>query len=409
MAKRPKDSYTVGLDIGTSKVCALIAEERNNELTLLGYGVADSEGMRKGVIVNLEAMEGAIGRAVEEAELMAGIGVERAYVGVGGGHIKGFNSRGSITLREGKHKISREDIARVISAARAVAIPNDREVIHLLPQEFIVDENRGIDDPIGMSGRKLEVAVHLVSGSQTSIRNIIACAQGAGIEVVDAVLSQLAASLSTLSDDEKELGVALLDIGGGTTDVAAHLDGALWHTAILPLGGDHITSDIAVGLRTTIPDGERIKIDHAAVLESAAAGEDSIEVTSIGEERSRVIDRSTLIEIVNARMEEIFTLVKEELKRIGIVGRLNAGIALTGGTARLKGAADLAEQVFEVPVRLAVPTGFGGIVDAIAHPEFSVVAGLVQFGFDNSAQPADQSFPRSKLMQRLRRKFKDMF
>ena len=409
MAKRPKDIQIVGLDIGTSKVCALIAEERDGAITLLGYGVARSEGMRKGSIVNLEAMEKAIGHAVEEAELMAGVGIERAYVGVGGGHIKGFNSRGSITLPDKHPKITREDIARVISAARAVAIPNDREVIHLLPQEFVVDDDRGVDDPLGMSGRRLEVGVHLVTGSKTSVRNVISCIQGAGIEVVDTVLLQLASSLSTLSDDEKELGVALVDIGGGTTDVAVHLDGALWHTSVLPLGGDHITSDIAVGLRTTLPDAERIKIDHAVALDSALDGEGSVEVTSIGEERSRVVDRSSLVEIVHARADEILNLVNEELHMIGVTQRLNAGIALAGGTAKMKGICDLAEQIFELPVRVAVPFGFGGIVDAIAQPEYAAVAGIIQFGYDNSRHPADESFPRSGFMHRLRRKIKDMF
>jgi cell division protein FtsA len=363
-AKRPRVSHIVGLDIGTSKVCALIGEEREGQLTLLGYGVSDSEGVR--------------------------------------------NSRGSITLPDKHPKITREDIARVISAARAVAIPNDREVIHLLPQEFVVDENRGIDDPLGMSGRRLEVGVHLVTGAVSSLRNVVACAQGAGIEVVDTVLLQLASSLSTLSDDEKELGVALVDIGGGTTEVAVHLDGALWHTAVLPLGGDHITSDIAVGLRTTIPDADRIKIDHGAALETAADGEGSIEVTSIGEERSRVVDRTTLVEIVNARADEILRLIKEELRRIGAAGRLNAGVALTGGTAKLKGIVDLAEQVFELPVRVAVPAGFGGIVDAIAQPEFAAVAGIVRFGYENSTNPADESFPKSGFFDRVRRKFKDI-
>ena len=409
MGKDAKQSDIVGLDIGTSKVCALIAGEREGELTLLGYGTAVSAGMRKGAIINLEATEKAIAAAVEEAELMAGFGVERAYVGVGGGHIKGFNSRGSITLPEGHPKITRGDIARVIAAARAVAIPNDQEVIHLLPQEFVVDDDHGVHDPLGMSGHRLEVGVHLVTGSATSVRNVVACAQGAGIEVSDTVLQQLAASLATLSDDEKELGVALLDLGGGTTDMAIHLDGSLWHTAVLPIGGDHITSDIAVGLRTPIPEADTIKIEHGAAVASAAEGEGAIEVTTIGEGRTRVVDRSALIEIVNARVEEIFRLVLDEMRRVGVMQRLNAGVALTGGSAKLPGIVDLAEQVFELPARTAVPTGFAGIVDAIAQPEYSVAAGLVRFGYDNSRSPADNSFPRAGLMGRLRRKFKDIF
>ncbi len=297
----------------------------------------------------------------------------------------------------------------MISAARAVAIPNDREVIHLLPQEFVVDDERGVHDPLGMSGKRLEVGVHLVTGSSSSVQNVIACAQAAGIEVIDSVLQQLASSLATLSDDEKELGVALLDIGGGTAEVAVHLDGYLWHTAVLPIGGDHITSDIAVGLRTPIPEAEQVKTEHGAALASAVEAEGAIEVSTIGEGKSRVVDRSTLVEIINARVEEIFRLVREELQRIGVMQRLNAGVVLTGGSAKMRGIIDLAEQVFELPARLAVPTGFAGIIDAIAKPEFSTVAGLVQFGYDNSASPADSSFPRPGLMERIRRKFKKMF
>ena len=401
MAKRDTNNRIVGLDIGTSKVCALIAEEREGELTLLGFGVAKSAGMRKGSIINLEAIELSISRAIEEAELMAGVGVERAYVGVGGGHIRSFNSNGSITLPEGHQKIGREDIARVISAARAVAIPNGREVLHLLPQEFIIDDERGVHDPLGLSGHRLEVGVHIVTGASTSVRNVVTCVQNAGIEVVETVLSQLAASMSTLSDDEKDLGVALIDIGGGTTDVAVHLDGALWHTAVLPIGGDHITNDIAVGLRTPIPEAEQIKIEHGAALASAAEGGDSIEVSTIGEGKSRVVDRETLVEIINARLEEdIFKLVREEFRRIDVIHRLNAGVILCGGCSRMRGIIDLAEQVFELPARLAVPTGFGGIVDAIAQPEFATVAGIVQFGHDNHAAPASDSFPREGGLRR---------
>lgn len=401
MAKGTDNTRFVGLDIGTSKICVLIAENRDDELTLLGFGVSKSAGMRKGAIINLEAVEEAIGHAVEEAELMAGVGIERALVGIGGGHIRSFNSRGSITLPEGHPKITRNDIAKVISAARAVAIPNNREVIHLLPQEFILDDERGVIDPLGLSGRRLEVGVHIVTGSSTSVQNVISCAQNAGIEVVETVLLQLAASMATLSDDEKDLGVVLLDIGGGTTEMAVHLDGALWHTAVLPIGGDHITNDIAVGLRTPIPDAERIKIEHGAALTAASVGEGAIEVAAIGEGKSRVVDREMLTEIINARVEEdIFKLVREELRRIDVIHRLNAGVVLTGGCAKLRGIADLAEQVFEMPARLAVPTGFGGIVDAIAQPEFAAVAGLVQFGFDNSSNRAEGSFPREGALRR---------
>lgn len=407
MAKKTKEELVVGLDIGTSKVSVLVADERNDELHLLGFGVAGSSGMRKGAIINLEATQEAISQAVEEAELMAGVGIERAFVSVGGGHVKGFNSRGSINLPDDHQKITKEDIARVIGAARAVAIPNDREVIHLLPQEFVVDEDRGIEDPLGFSGRKLEVGVHLVTGSHAAVQNVISCAQIAGIEVQDTVLSQMAASLATLSQDEKELGVALLDIGAGTTDLAVYLDGYLWHTAVLVIAGDHITSDIAVGLRTPIPDAEMIKKERGAALgEAMEAGEESIEVNTIGEGKSRVIDNTVLVEIINARCEEIFKLVIAELERIGIRRQLNAGIVLTGGSAKLNGITDLAEQMFELPTRKAVPQGFDGIVDAIADPQFSTLAGLTRFGYENSKINAGESFPKTGFFGRLFNKLK---
>lgn len=411
MAKKTKEEHIVGLDIGTSKVTALIADDRDGQLTLLGYGHAANTGMRKGAIINLEATQEAIGKAMEEAELMAGVGVESAWVSVGGGHIKGFNSRGSITLPDDHPKITSADIARVIAAARAIAIPNDREVIHLLPQEFVVDDDRGVQDPLGFSGRRLEVGVHLVTGSSASVQNVIACAQSAGLVVRDTVLQQLAAGLSTLSEDEKELGVVLLDIGGGTTDMAVFIDGYLCHSAVLTIGGDHITNDIAVGLRTPIPDAEQIKISRGAAVESALEDpEESIAVASIGEGKSRVIDAGTLVDIVNARCEEIFKLVAMELDRIGLRNRLNAGVAITGGSSKLRGVLDLAEQIFELPTRQAVPSGFAGIIDAVARPEYAVVAGLVRFGYDNRKTPAEVNFPKGGLLNKMKeRLFKKWF
>ena len=384
MATKETAEQFVGIDIGSSKVTALIAEERDEELTLLGFGVAANTGMRRGSIINLEATAQAISHAVEEAELMAGVGIEEAYLGVGGGHIKGINSRGSINMPDDNPKITKEDVDRVIGAARAVAIPSDREVIHLLPQEFTVDDDRGIEDPVGFSGRRLEVGVHLVTAYETSVQNVITCAQNAGLAVKDAVLTQLASSLATLSEDEKDLGVVLLDIGAGTTDMAVFLDGYLWHSAVLTIGGDHITNDIAVGLRTPVPDAERIKIERSACLKAALENADEpIEVTTIGEGKSIVIDNNILVEIVNARCEEIFHLVKTELERIGVRNRLNAGIVLTGGSTKLRGMIDLAEQMFELPTRMAVPTGFKGIVDAMGKPQFSTAAGLTRFGYEN--------------------------
>lgn len=384
LANKEKPEYIVGVDIGSSKVTALIAGEREGELTLLGFGVAENAGMRRGSIINLEATTTAISHAVEEAELMAGVGIEAAYVGVGGGHIKGINSRGSINVPDDKPRITKEDVDRVIGAARAIAIPSDREVIHLLPQEFTVDDDRGIEDPVGFSGRRLEVGVHLVTAYQTSVQNVVTCAQNAGLAVQDTVLTQLASSLATLSDDEKDLGVVLLDIGAGTTDMAVFVDGFLCHSAVLTIGGDHITNDIAVGLRTPIPEAEKIKIERSACLKEALENaEEPIEVTTIGEGKSRVIDNNILVEIVNARCEEIFHLVKTELERIGVRNRLNAGIVLTGGSTKLRGLTDLAEQMFELPTRMAVPIGFRGIVDAIGKPQFSTAAGLTRFGYEN--------------------------
>jgi cell division protein FtsA len=409
LAKNAKQEYFAGIDIGTSKVTAIIADERNDELNLVGYGVASNTGMRRGAIINLEATQRAIADAVERAELMSGIGISDAFVSVGGGHIKGFNSRGSITLGESSHQITHDDIGRAISAARAVAIPNDREVIHLLPQEFIVDNDRGVVDPLGFSGRRLEVGVHLVTGARSSVDNVIKCVQSAGLEVQDAVLQQFAASLATLSEDEKELGVVLLDVGSGTTDMAVYLEGYLWHTAVLAYAGDAITSDIAVGLRTPISEAESIKVERGACLAEAMESDESIEVSPIGEGKSRVLDSSTLVEIINARLEEIFQLVYDEMDRIGVRQQLNAGIVLTGGTAKMRGIVDLAEQMFEMPARVAVPADFEGIVEAIAEPQFSTAAGLTRFAFENSRNPAEDKMPRKGLLGRVVNRFKNWF
>lgn len=409
MSKNNKPEYFAGIDIGTSKVTAIIADERDDKLHLVGYGVANNTGMRRGAIINLEATQKAIADAVERAELMSGSGISRAFVSVGGGHIKGFNSRGSITLGESSLQVSQEDIARVIAAARAVAIPSDREVIHLLPQEFIVDSDRGVIDPIGFSGRRLEVGVHLVTGASTSVQNVVKCVQSAGLEVQDTVLQQFAASLAALSEDEKELGVVLLDVGSGTTDMAVYMEGYLWHTAVLAFAGDAITSDIAVGLRTPIAEAESIKVERGACLKDALESDESLEVSAIGEGKRRVLDTEILVEIINARLEEIFQLVIDEMDRIGVRSQMNAGVVLTGGTANMRGIQDLAEQMFELPARVGVPTGFEGIVDAIAEPQFTTAAGLTRFAFENNRSPAEEKLPSKGLLGKFLNRFRDFF
>lgn len=379
----PKNSYIVGLDIGTKKLAAIIGEiTEERKVEIIGIGSADSKGLRKGVVVNLDATVEAIKKAQEEAELMAGVEIDSAYVGISGAHIKSFNSRGVIAVSGKNREVSREDIKRVIDQSKAVSIPPDREIIHIIPQEFVVDEQDGIKDPLGMSGIKLEVNVHIVTAAITSVQNLKTCIARAGIEIEQIVLNQIATSQSVLTHDEMELGVGLVDIGGGTTEVAIFERGSLWYTSVIPLGGDNFTNDIAVGLRTPIPEAEKIKKKFGCVATTVEAEQDTIEVPPVGRgKKPRVLSRQLLSDIIQPRAEEIFRLVDNDMKRMGYEKSLNSGIVLTGGTALLEGLEDVAEEIFDLPVRLGGPVGVGGLVDRVNTPDFATTVGLILYGF----------------------------
>jgi len=338
--------------------------------------------LRKGVVVNLDATVDAIKKAQEEAELMAGVEIDAAFIGISGAHIKSFNSRGVIAVSGKNREIGREDIKRVIDQSKAVSIPPDREIIHIIPQEFVVDEQDGIKDPLGMSGIKLEVNVHIVTGAITSVQNLRTCVTRAGIEIEQIVLNQIATSSSVLTHDEKELGVGLIDIGGGTTEVAIFERGSLWYTSVIPIGGDNFTNDIAVGLRTPIPDAEKIKKKYGCVSHPLVEEQETIEVPTVGRgKKPRVLSRQLLADIIHPRAEEIFRLVDNDIKRMGYEKSLNSGIVLTGGTALLDGLEEVAEEIFDLPVRRGDPSGVGGLVDRVSTPDFATTVGLIQYGY----------------------------
>ncbi|MFQ6069302.1 MAG: cell division protein FtsA [Candidatus Aminicenantales bacterium] len=377
-----KNSYIVGFDIGTKKVVALIGEvNEENKIEIIGIGHSESRGLRKGVVVNLEATVNSIKKSQEEAELMAGVEIDSAFIGISGAHIKSFNSRGVIAVSGKNREISLEDIKRVISQSKAVSIPPDREIIHVIPQEFVVDDQDGIKDPLGMKGIKLEVNVHIVTSANTSVQNLRTCLERASIDIEGIFLNQIAAATATLSPDEKELGVGLIDIGGGTTEIAIYERGSLWYTSIIPIGGDNFTNDIAVGLRTPIPEAEKIKKKYGCIAGPLMDEKETIEVPSVGRGRKpRVLSRQLLADIIQPRAEEIFRLVDNDIKRMGYEKSLNSGIVLTGGTALLEGLEEVAEEIFDLPVRRGDPTGIGGLVDRVSTPDFATAVGLLLYG-----------------------------
>src|SRR6187402_1557335 len=352
-----KERYLVGLDVGTSKVTAVVGEVLDGDgVEVIGLGVAESRGIRRGVVVNLDAAVESIKKAIEEAELMAGIEVDSVHLALSGPHIKGFNSRGVVAVAGKNREVSREDVRRAIDAAKAVALPTGREILHVLPQDFVVDEQDGIGAPEGMTGARLEVNVHVVTGAASSTQNIVACVNRAGVAVLDTVIEQLAAADAVLTQDEKELGVALVDIGSGTADLAIFERGSLWHTGVVAIGGDHFTNDIAVGLRTPIPDAEKIKRRCGCALSAMVDEDETMDVASVGGRRPRVMARRILSEILQPRAEEIFHLVWDEIRRAGYEKSLNSGIVLTGGGSILDGMPEIAEQIFDLPIRRGAPT-----------------------------------------------------
>ncbi len=380
----PKNGYIVGIDIGTKKVAVIIGEvTEDRKIEIIGIGTSESRGLRKGVVVNLEGTVTSIKKAQEEAELMAGVEIDSGFMGISGAHIKSFNSRGVVAVSGKNREISREDIKRVIEQSKAVSIPPDREIIHIIPQEYVVDEQDGIKDPLGMNGIKLEVNVHIVTGAITSVQNLKTCIARAGIEIEQIVLSQIATSHSILTHDEMELGVGLIDIGGGTTEVAIFERGSLWYTSVIPIGGDNFTNDIAVGLRTPIPDAEKIKKKFGCVSTPLIEDQETIEVPSVGRgKKARVLSRQLLADIIQPRAEEIFRLVDNDIKRMGYEKSLNSGIVFTGGTALLEGLEEVGESVFDLPVRRGDPAGIGGLVDRVNTPDYATAVGLILYGFN---------------------------
>lgn len=368
----------VGLDIGTTKICAVVGEVSGNEINIIGIGVHPSIGLRKGVVVNIESTVESIKKAVEEAELMAGCEISSVYAGIAGGHITGFNSRGIVAIKG--QEVTQNDVERVIDAARAVAIPMDREVIHVLPQEYLVDDHAGIQNPIGMAGVRLEAKIHIVTGAVASAHNIVKCANRSGLDVYDIVLESLASGEAVLSEEEKELGVALLDIGGGTTDLAIFSGKNIRHTFVLSLGGNNLTNDIAIGLRAPLSEAELIKKKFGACTTGNINPEDMIEVPGMGGRRSRTLPRQVLAEILEPRMEEIFMLIKREVYRAGMENSMTSGIVITGGTSMLDGVIETAEAVFNLPCRIGRPIRISGLVDVVNNPMYATGVGLVLYG-----------------------------
>jgi cell division protein FtsA len=384
MSKRTDRSLIIGLDIGTSKVVALVGEvTADGNIEVIGVGSQPSRGLKKGVVVNIESTVQSIQRAVEEAELMAGCQIHSVYAGIAGSHVRSLNSHGVVAIRD--REVSHVDVEHVIDAARAVAIPADQKILHVLPQDYVIDGQEGIRDPIGMSGVRLEAKVHIVTGAESAAQNIEKCIQRCGLEVDDIVLEQLASSFAVLTEDERELGVCLVDIGGGTTDLAVFTGGAIRHTAVIPIAGDQVTNDIAVSMRTPTQYAEDIKVRYACALSQLANPDESIEVPSVGERPSRRLARQTLAEIVEPRYEELFGLVRDELRRSGFEEAIAAGIVLTGGSARMEGAIELAEEVFHVPVRLGLPQHVTGLAEAVRSPIYSTGVGLLLYARDNTS------------------------
>ena len=408
-----KEHYLVSLDVGTSKIAAIVAESREDEgLDIIGIGVAEAEGIRRGVVVNLEAAVESIKTAIDEAELTGGVEIDSVHLGLSGAHLKAFNSRGVVAVSGNSREITREDVDRALDAAKGVALPTGREILHALPQDFVVDDQDGIGDPVGLTGTRLEVNVHVVTGSTTSKQNIVACVNRAGVAVADVIIEQLAASESVLTADERELGVALVDIGGGTTDLAIFERGSLWHTGVVMMGGNHFTNDIAVGLRTPIPDAEKTKRRSGCALTSLVGEDETIEVASVGGRQPRVMSRRILSEILQPRAEEVFHALWDEIRRAGYERSLHSGLVLCGGGALLEGMAEIAEQIFDLPVRRGCPVEVGGLTDHVNSPSFATGVGLVKFAHRSQMQEPDRALGAGafgKMTDRFRGLFRSFF
>ena len=408
MGRGPKRVLVTGLDVGTTKVCAVIAEQTPaGGLGIIGVGTSPSRGLRKGVVVNIDSTVEAIKKAVGEAEAMAGVEVESVFAGVAGGHIRGINSRGVVGVSDKSKEVSAADVARALEAARAINLPPDREIIHVLPQSFLVDDQDGIREPVGMCGVRLEVEVHIVTGAVAPIQNVVRTVNRAGLTAQDIVLQPLASAEALLAADETELGVLLVDLGGGTTDVALFCDGAIWHTSVLALGGDHITNDIAVGLRTPAADAEQLKRRHGCALTALVRDDETVEVPSVGGRKPRVLSRQILSEIIQPRVEEIFTLVVKELARAGLQDAASAGVVVTGGTSLLEGVAELAEQVFDLPVRRGIPDCVQDAPPVVRSPIYATGVGLALYGARRQGPPSPGNGSDRPLFQRISRRMRE--
>jgi cell division protein FtsA len=407
MMPRAKGRQVIaGLDVGTTKSCCVIAEwSPVGNLDIIGVGLSPCRGLRKGVVVNIDSTVESIKHAVSEAEEMAGVEIASVLVGIAGGHIRGVNSRGVIAV-SGKHReVGQHDIDRALDAARAINLPQDREVIHVLPQTYVVDDQDGVKEPRGMSGVRLEVEVHLVTGATTSVRNVIRSVNRAGLQVQDVVLEALASAEAIIEEEEKELGVLVIDLGGGTTDVALFRDGAVWYTGVLPLGGDHISNDIAVGLRTATSDTEELKKRHGCALTALVGEDETVDVPSVGGRKARQLSRHILSEIIQPRVEEIFTLVARDLARAGLEDVAAAGVVLTGGTSIMPGVPELAEQIFDVPVRRGVQSGLSGLADVVQSPIYATGVGLALYGARSHGGVSEMH--DGSLAQRVGRRMKE--
>jgi len=404
-----RGNLIVGLDIGTTKICCVVGELSQGDVNVIGIGTHPSIGLRKGVVVNIEATVDSIKKAVEEAELMSGCEISSVYTGIAGGHITGFNSRGIVAIKG--PEITETDVERVIDAARAVAIPMDREVIHVLPQEYIVDEQAGIQNPVGMAGVRLEAKIHIVTGAVTSAHNIVKCCNRSGLDVCDIVLESLASGEAVLTNEEKELGTALLDLGGGTTDLAIFSDKNIRHTFVLALGGNNLTNDIAIGLRAPHADAEKIKTRYGTCLSKSVSADDMIEVPGMGGREARKLPRQILGEILEPRMEEIFTLAKREVYRAGLENSIPSGLVLTGGTSLLEGTTEIAESVFNLQTRLGQPQGITGLVDVVNNPMYATGVGLVLYGAKNQTEKKFRirdAHIFNRIVTQMKRWFKDV-
>ena len=410
MAKLRPEEIIVGLDIGTTKIAAIVGEVTDDGIDIIGIGTAPSKGLRKGVVVNIDATVQAIQRAISEAENMAGCEISSVYAAISGGHIRGLNSHGVVACND--REIRPNDVGRVIEAAKAMAIPMDRDVLHVLPQQYIIDDQDGIRDPLGMAGVRLEARVHIVTTAVTSAQNVVKCANRCGLEVADIVLEPLASAHAVVDEDEKELGVALIDVGGGTSDIVLYSDGAIVHTAVLPLGGGHVTNDVAVGLRTPLDAAEKIKKRYGCALASLIDEHDTMEVPSVGGREPRVLAREVLVKIAEPRLEEIFEHIRDEITRSGYGSGLAAGMVLTGGTTIMNGVPELAEDVVGLPARRGVPARIGGLTDVVRSPEFSSGVGLICYGAKQqhiALRPSTRTQDHPGMIKRVWSRLSDMF